>query len=159
LSDKKKLMAVKAEEIPKRTKPSVYPEPFFSRMTGREKHQLGDFFGLKNFGVNLTRLLPGSQSSIFHYHTKQDEFVFVLEGTPTLVTDEGETLLEPGMCIGFAAGGSAHQIINRSANDALYIEIGDRTPGDEGIYPRDDLKADMGPDGKWKFTRKNGESY
>lgn len=159
MSEKKRLKAVKVEEVPVRTKPSVYPEPFFSRMAGREKRQLSDFFGLKNFGVNLTRLLPGSQSSIFHYHTKQDEFIYVLEGTPTLITDDGEMVLAPGMCVGFAAGGSAHQIINRSINDVLYIEVGDRTPDDEGIYPRDDLKALMGPDGKWMFTRKNGEKY
>lgn len=159
MSEKKRHKAVKAEEIPVRTKPSVYPEPFFSRMAGREKRQLGDFFDLKNFGVNLTRLLPGSQSSIFHFHTKQDEFIYVLEGNPTLITEEGESILEPGMCVGFAAGGSAHQIINRSVNDVVYLEIGDRTPGDEGIYPKDDLKAVMGPDGKWVFTRKNGEKY
>lgn len=159
MSDKKKLMAVKAEEVPARLKPSVYPEPFLSLMAGREKRQLGDFFGLKNFGVNLTRLLPGSQSSIFHYHTKQDEFIYILEGSPTLITEDGEMVLTPGMCVGFAAGGNAHQIVNRSASDVLYIEVGDRTPGDEGIYPRDDLKAKLNSDGKWVFTRKNGESY
>lgn len=159
MSEKKKLKAVKAGDVPLRTKPSVYPEPFFSLMTGREKRQLGDFFGLKNFGVNLTRLLPGSQSSIFHYHTKQDEFVYVIEGTPTLVTDDGEMSLTPGMCVGFAAGGSAHQIVNRSTKDAVYLEVGDRTPGDEGIYPRDDLKAEMDANGKWVFKRKNGEKY
>lgn len=159
MSDMKKRLAVKAQEVHPRTKPSVYPEPFFSLMAGREKRQLGDFFGLKNFGVNLTRLSPGSQSSIFHYHTKQDEFIYVIEGTPSLVTEEGDILLEPGMCAGFASGGSAHQIVNRSASDVVYIEVGDRTPGDEGIYPRDDLKADLGPDGKWVFTHKNGEKY
>jgi uncharacterized cupin superfamily protein len=160
MSEKNKnQVAVEAPEVPVRTKPSNYPEPFFSRMAGREKRPLGDFFGLHNFGVNLTRLKPGAQSSLFHHHTKQDEFIFILEGQPTLITENEETLLSPGMCAGFPAGGTAHQLINRSHQDVLYLEVGDRSPGDEGKYPRDDLKAVLDENGKWIFTRKDGTPY
>lgn len=151
--------AVKASDVPPRTTPSVYPEPFKVLMKGREKRALGDFFGLKNFGVNLTRLMPGSQSALFHKHSKQDEFIFILEGTPTLITEDGETQLSPGMCIGFPAQGSAHHMMNRSNTEAVYLEVGDRTKGDEATYPNDDIKATMGPDGKWIFTRKDGTPY
>ncbi len=151
--------AVRALDVAPRAKPSTYPEPFFSRMAGREKRQLGDLFGLGNFGVNLTRLAPGGESALLHRHTRQDEFVYILEGSPTLVTEEGETLLAPGMCAGFPAGGSAHQLVNRTAADVLYLEVGDRTPGDAASYPRDDIQADLGPDGQWLFTHKDGTSY
>lgn len=151
--------AVRALDVAPRAKPSTYPEPFFSRMAGREKRQLGDLFGLGNFGVNLTRLAPGGESALLHRHTRQDEFVYILEGSPTLVTEEGETLLAPGMCAGFPAGGSAHQLVNRTAADVLYLEVGDRTPGDAASYPRDDIQADLGPDGQWLFTHKDGTPY
>ena len=81
--------AVRALDVAPRAKPSTYPEPFFSRMAGREKRQLGDLFGLGNFGVNLTRLAPGGESALLHRHTRQDEFVYILEGAPTLVTEDG----------------------------------------------------------------------
>jgi uncharacterized cupin superfamily protein len=152
-------IAIGALSAPIRNKPSTYPEPFFSRMAGREKRPLGDLFGLKNFGVNLTRLVPGGQSSVLHVHSKQDEFIFVLEGMPTLVTSRGETQLSPGMCAGFPAQGIAHQLINKTGSDVLYLEIGDRTPGDEGSYPEDDLKAALGSDGKWIYTHKDGQPY
>ena len=90
-----------ALDFPKRTKPSNYPEPFASQMQGREKRQLGDLFGLTNFGVNLTQLAPGAVSSLRHAHTTQDEFIYILEGPPTLHADEGCTRLSPGMCAGF----------------------------------------------------------
>src|SRR3954469_2066592 len=98
-------IAILASEAPPRTKPSNYPEPFFSRMSGREKRPLGDLFGLKNFGVNLTTLHPGGESALLHRHSKQDEFIYVLQGNPTLVTDRGEVTLAPGMCAGFPAQG------------------------------------------------------
>src|SRR3954463_12113237 len=94
-------VAIVAAEAPPRRKPSNYPEPFASRMAGREKRPLGDVFGLANFGVNLTRLAPGGISALRHAHSKQDEFIYVLAGRPTLVTDAGETPLAPGMCAGF----------------------------------------------------------
>jgi len=152
-------IAIEAASAPPRTKPSNYPEPFFSRMSKREKRPLGDLFGVKNFGVNLTRLTPGGESALLHRHSKQDEFVYILEGNPTLVTDRGEVALGPGMCAGFTAGGIAHQLVNRTERDVVYLEIGDRTPGDEGTYPADDLKAALGPDGKWQFTHKDGRPF
>ncbi len=152
--------AIRALDAPPRAKPSNYPEPFASRMKGREKRPLGDLFGLGNFGVNLTRLAPGAQSALRHAHSRQDEFIYVLQGHPTLVTDAGATVLEPGMCAGFRAGsGDAHHLVNRSAADVFYLEIGDRSPGDAAAYPDDDLQAVVGADGKWRFARKDGTPY
>jgi uncharacterized cupin superfamily protein len=152
-------IAINAVEAPVRTKPSVYPEPFASRMAGREKRQLGDLFGLKNFGVNLTRLAPNAVSALRHAHTKQDEFIYVLRGCPTLHTDEGRTQLSPGMCAGFKAGvGNGHRLINETAEEVVYLEVGDRTAGDEGTYPDDDLKALL-VEGKWQFVHKDGRPY
>jgi uncharacterized cupin superfamily protein len=160
MRDTKKMpIAIAAEAAPPRTKPSNYPEPFFSRMSRREKRPLGDLFGLKNFGVNLTRLTPGGESALLHRHSRQDEFIFILQGEPTLVTDTEETTLRPGMCAGFPAQGIAHQLVNRTNKDVVYLEIGDRTSGDEGSYPNDDLQAVFGPDGGWKFTHKDGRPY
>ncbi|MEZ5791418.1 MAG: cupin domain-containing protein [Nitratireductor sp.] len=152
-------LAILAGDAAPRTKPSNYPEPFFSRMKGRMKRPLGDLFGLSNFGVNLTTLAPGGESALLHRHSKQDEFIYVVEGNPTLVTDRGEVELSPGMCAGFPAAGLAHQLVNRSNKPAAYLEIGDRSPGDEGSYPNDDIAAALGPDGQWVFTHKDGTPY
>ena len=152
-------IAILASSAPARTKPSTYPEPFFTRMGKREKRPLGDLFGLTNFGVNLTRLAPGGESALLHRHSRQDEFVYILEGEPTLVTETEEIALSPGMCAGFPAQGIAHQLVNRTGRDVVYLEIGDRTAGDEGSYPRDDLKASLGADGKWVYTHKDGRPY
>jgi len=157
--EKTRSRAVMADSVPPRTKPSNYPEPFFSRMSGREKRQLGDFFGLRNFGVNLTKLAPGGESALLHRHSRQDEFVFVLMGEPTLVTEAEEIKLCPGMCAGFPAGGIAHQLVNRTDREVVYLEIGDRTSGDEGSYPVDDIQAALGADGMWTFTHKDGRPY
>jgi uncharacterized cupin superfamily protein len=152
-------IAVVAADVPPRAKATGYPEPFASRMKGREKRVLGDRFGLGNFGVNLTRLSPGASSALRHFHSKQDEFVYVLEGRPTLRTDEGRTQLFPGMCAGFRAGtGNGHNLVNETSEDVVYLEIGDRTPGDEGTFPDDDLQAAFAQ-GKWLFTRKDGTPY
>jgi uncharacterized cupin superfamily protein len=151
--------AVVAAEAPPRTKPSLYPPVFAARVAGRVKRPLGDLFGLRNFGVNLTRLPPGVESALFHSHTRQDELVYILEGRPTLVTDAGETELAPGMCAGFPAGGTAHQLVNRTNEDVVYLEVGDRTPGDEGTYPRDDLKAVFVEAGVWRMVHKDGTPY
>lgn len=148
-----------AHEVPLRTKPSLYPEPFASRMLGREKQQLGDFFGLANFGVNLTRLKPNAISALRHAHSRQDEFMYILQGRPTLQTNEGRTQLSPGMCIGFPAGkDNANNLVNETSEDVLYLEIGDRTPGDEVVYPDDDIQAEL-IDGDWAFAHKNGKPY
>ena len=159
MSGNKHVVAIIAADAAARAKPSNYPEPFASRVAGREKRPLGDIFGLTNFGVNLTRLAPAAASSVRHAHSKQDEFVYILQGTPTLVTDQGETLLAPGMCAGFKAGtGDAHHLINRTGEDVVYLEIGDRTDGDAGTYPDDDLQVVM-VEGKWRFTHKDGTPY
>ena len=155
----RKDVAIRAADAPVRTRPSNYPEPFASRMTGRHKQPLGDLFGLTNFGVNLTRLAPGAMSALRHAHSKQDEFVYVLQGTPTLFTDEGATRLEPGMCAGFKAGtGNGHHLVNEASEEAVYLEIGDRSAGDSGSYPDDDLVG-VSVDGKWRFTHKDGSPY
>lgn len=159
MSGNKHVVAIIAADAAARAKPSNYPEPFASRVAGREKRPLGDVFGLTKFGVNLTRLAPAAASSVRHAHSKQDEFVYILQGTPTLVTDQGETLLAPGMCAGFKAGtGDAHHLINRTGEDVVYLEIGDRTDGDAGTYPDDDLQVVM-VEGKWRFTHKDGTPY
>ncbi|HMI95566.1 MAG TPA: cupin domain-containing protein, partial [Micropepsaceae bacterium] len=117
------------------------------------KRPLGDRFGLTIFGVNLTTLPPGAMSALRHAHTSQDEFVYILEGTPTLITDVGETKLRPGMCAGFKAGtGDAHHLVNQSESDVVYLEVGDRTLGDGAHYPDDDIVAVKTPDGTRKFT-------
>jgi uncharacterized cupin superfamily protein len=161
MSDSKnsKPIALEARLAPLRTKPSNYPEPFFSRMAKRAKRPLGDPFGLKNFGVNLTTLGPGGESALLHRHSKQDEFVYILDGNPTLVSDDTETVLHPGMCAGFPANGAAHQLVNRTERDVVYLEIGDRTPGDAGSYPKDDIQAVLGADGQWRFAHKDGRPY
>ncbi len=152
-------VAVVAADAPPRAKQSNYPEPFASQMAGRRKQPLGDLFGLVNFGVNLTRLAPGAMSALRHAHTRQDEFIYILDGHPTLRTDEGRTRLAPGMCAGFRAGtGNGHHLINETGDEVLYLEVGDRTPGDEGTYPDDDLAA-VAVDGKWHFAHKDGTPY
>ena len=152
-------IALLAADVPARTKPSVYPEPFASRMAGREKRVLGDLFGLANFGVNLTRLAPDASSALRHAHAKQDEFIYVLEGRPTLHTDEGRRTLAPGMCAGFKAGtGNGHRLINETSEVVVYLEVGDRSTGDTVVYPDDDLKATL-VDGQWRFCHKDDTPY
>lgn len=154
-----RVVAITAADAAPRTKPSNYPEPFASRVRGREKKPLGDVFGLANFGVNLTRLSPSAISALRHAHSKQDEFIYILRGTPILVTNEGETQLSPGQCAGFKAGsGNGHHLVNRTNEEVVYLEIGDRTPGDEATYPDDDLRAIL-VDGKWRFAHSDGTPY
>lgn len=156
MTDQPKALA--ALNAPVRVKKSNYPEPFASRMEGRVKRPLGDLFGLTNFGVNLTTLLPGGESALLHRHTKQDEFVYVVAGELELHLESRVVQLTAGMCAGFPKNGEAHCLRNMSGEPATYLEIGDRTPGDEATYPQDDLQAAMGPEG-WIFTRKDGTSY
>lgn len=151
-------MVIDPQTVPIRTS-SNYPEPFRSRVAGRLKQRLGDAVGLKNFGVNLVTLEPGSCSALRHWHTRQDEFIYVLEGEITLVTDSGEQGLTPGMAAGFPAGeANGHQLVNKSDRVVKYLEVGDRTPNDAATYSDDDLLAQAGPDG-WVFTHKDGSPY
>jgi len=159
MPETKNPIAVNAAEVLPRAKRSIYPEPFASRMAGREKRPLGDLFGLKTFGVNLTRLAPNAVSALRHAHSQQDEFIYILHGRPTLETDEGRILLSPGWCAGFRAGtGNAHHLINETAEEVVYLEVGDRTPGDQATYPDDDLQAAR-VEGQWQFSHKDGTPY
>ena len=159
MTDKHPLKAIVATSVAPYAKRSNYPEPFASRMAGRTKRRLGDAFGLQNFGVNHTVLQPGAVSALRHGHSRQDEFIYVLSGTPTLYTDEGATLLQPGMCAGFRSGsGNAHRLVNESDQEAVYLEVGDRSAGDSVHYPDDDLAAHF-VDGAWVFSHKDGKPY
>jgi uncharacterized cupin superfamily protein len=152
--------AIEAASLPPARAARGYPEPFAARVTGRERRVLGDVFGLTRFGANLTRLPPGGMSALRHTHTREDEFIYVLEGEPVLVTNAGEIGLRPGMCAGFKAGsGDAHHLINRSALDVVYLEIGDRDPGDTVIYPDDDIGRALTPEGHRAFVHKDGRPY
>jgi uncharacterized cupin superfamily protein len=139
---------------------SGYPEPYRSRVLPREKRALGAALGLTKVGVNLTTLPPGKESSMRHFHTREDEFVFVLEGEVVLRTDEGEQLLSAGMCAGFPAGSkNGHQLVNRTDRPARYLEMSNREADDSAAYPDDDLVYRKGPDGAPTFTRKDGTAY
>src|SRR5580765_2320139 len=110
---------------------SGYPEPYRSRVLPREKRALGDALGLTKIGVNLTTLPPGKESSMRHFHTHEDEMVFVIEGEVVLRTDDGEQTLTAGTCAGFPAGvRNGHQLVNRRARPARYLEISNRDPAD-----------------------------
>nr|WP_276207801.1 cupin domain-containing protein [Novosphingobium panipatense] len=147
-----------ASEMPPRTKPSNYPAPFAQRMSGRTKRPLGDAFGLSNFGVNLTTLSPGAVSALQHIHSKQDEFVYVVSGELTLVSGADLHVMTAGMCVGFPAAGTSHHLENRSPREATFLEVGDRSEGDEVSYPADDITAVRDRSG-WRFMHKNGEPY
>lgn len=152
--------AIVARHVQPQPRPAHVPAVFAHLLEGREKRRLGDIFGLTNFGVNLTRLSPGGISSLRHAHARQDEFVYVLEGEAVLITNAGETILHAGMCAGFKAGtNDAHHLVNRGAQDVIYLEIGDRTPGDSVFYPDDDVQAEMAPDGRWLYRRKDGTDW
>jgi uncharacterized cupin superfamily protein len=135
---------------------SAVPPPHDAPNRKRFYRRLGEQAGITRFGVNLVRIAPGGQSSFRHWHTEQDEFVWVLEGEVVMVTDAGEQVLTAGTCAGFPhATGDGHQFLNRSAEDVLILVVGDRTPGDAVGYPDDDLAANF-VDGRFVFTRKDG---
>jgi uncharacterized cupin superfamily protein len=139
---------------------SGYPEPFRSRMGDRIKHRLGDHFGLDQFGVNLVRLGPGGQSALRHFHSHEDELVYVLDGELTLITNTGRQRVGAGMCVGFPGNScDAHHFVNEGDAPASYLEIGSRIAADVGHYPDDDLC--WLPDGKGGYVtaRKDGSRY
>lgn len=139
---------------------SGYPEPFRSRVLPREKRRIGMALGLTQLGVNLTTLPPGRESSMRHWHTHEEEFVYVLEGEVVLRTDAGEQVLHAGCCAGFPAGsGDGHQLINRSDRPATYLEVGSSQPAsDQVFYPDVDLHYDPAVHGG-RFTRRDGTPY
>jgi uncharacterized cupin superfamily protein len=137
---------------------SRYPVPHDRPCVGRIRQTLGDAAGLTQFGVNLTRLPSGCWSSQRHWHTVEDEFVFVLEGSVVLVTNSGEETLVAGDSAGFKAGvADGHHLQNRSSRDALLLEVGTRRPDDdEVLYSDIDLRALKGRSG---YVHKSGEAY
>ena len=145
-------------DLPPRTG-SSYPSPFSEAVASRVKRALGSPLGLTQFGVNLVNLPPGCWSSQRHWHSHEDEFVYVLEGELVLVTDRGETILKPGMAAGFPAGAAdGHHLINRSGQEAVYLEVGSRRPEDEAFYSDIDMELRRGPAGH-RFVHRNGEPY
>lgn len=140
---------------------SGYPEPWRSRVLPREKRQLGEALGLTRIGVNLTTLPPGKESSMRHWHTHEDELVYVLEGELVLRTDAGEQRLTAGTCAGFPAGsGDGHQLVNRSSAPAVYLEISNRDGEDVGYYSDADVDLMWNvPQARGRFTRRDGTPY
>ncbi|MBW4625573.1 MAG: cupin domain-containing protein [Brasilonema octagenarum HA4186-MV1] len=153
-------MIIDPEKVPTE-KRSNYPDEFKPMVAGRIRQRLGNFAGLKNFGVNLVKLEPGSCSALRHWHSHQDEFIYVLEGELTLITDAGAEILKPGMAAGFPANeANGHHLVNRSSVVAVYLEVGDRTLYDEATYPDHDLMTQASPDGKFSgFIHKDGTPY
>jgi uncharacterized cupin superfamily protein len=147
-----------AAEAPPRARASHYPEPFAARVAGRVKRPLGALFGVEAFGVNLTTLAPGACSALHHSHSRQDEFVYVVDGELTLHLGDDVMAIRAGECVGFPTGGPAHHLENRGAGPATYLEIGDRAEGDVGSYPADDLEAKL-VEGRWAFQHKDGRPY
>lgn len=136
-----------------------YPEPFRSAVEGRERKRLGDAGGLTQFGVNLCRLKPGAATALRHWHEREDEFVYVLEGEVVLIEDRGEAVLRSGDAAAFPAGvANGHHLVNRSGVDALLLEIGSRDEAERCDYPDVDLKVEM-RDGIDVFTHKDGTPY
>ncbi len=135
---------------------TIYPEGLKGVVEGRSKQALGNAAGLTRYGVNLVTLPPGAASAHRHWHTHEDEFVYILEGELILVTDAGEQVLGPGMAAGFPGGvEDGHQLVNRSGAPARYLEVGDRDPADGAHYPDVDLEMRK-VDGAPKFYRKDG---
>ncbi len=142
---------------------SGYPEPYRSRVLPREKRALGDALGLKTIGINQTILPPGKESSMRHWHTHEEEFVYVLSGEVVLITDAGEQVLKAGMCAGFPAcndarKGDGHQLVNRSDQPAVYLEVSNRDPRDTAHYSDVDLLF-HGVNAAVRFTRKDGSAF
>jgi uncharacterized cupin superfamily protein len=138
---------------------SIYPAPFGDKLAGREKRALGDALQLTQFGVNLVTLAPGAWSSQRHWHAHEDEFIYVLQGEVTLVTDAGQKTLTAGMAAGFPAGkADGHHLINQSDKPALYLEVGTRAENEEAQYSDIDMMARK-EGGRFVFMHKNGDPY
>ena len=150
--------ALDPAEVPEVTT-SNYPEPFRNLVMGRHRRRLGDAGGLTHFGVNLTRLDPGCVSSMRHWHSEQDELIYVLEGEVTLVTDAGPRNMRPGMFACFPAGrADGHHLKNETDRPVVFLEVGDRTKNEHAHYSDVDLEGKM-IDSRWTWTRKDGTLY
>jgi len=138
---------------------TIYPAEYAGGFDKRLKRALGDAGGLTQFGINLTTLEPGAMSALRHWHKHEDEFVFVIDGEVTLITDTGEDVLGAGMAATFPAGEpNAHHLVNRSSASATYLEVGTRSPEEEIVYPDVDLRFQR-RDGRGAFVRRSGEPY
>jgi uncharacterized cupin superfamily protein len=155
-------MSVKKAALDPKTVEAVsqtgYPEPYRSQVMPRQKRALGDLFGLTKIGINHSTLAPGKVSAMCHWHTAEDEFIYVLEGEVVLRTTAGEQVVTAGMCVGFPAGvQEGHQLINRSGHPAVYLEISNRDGEDTAFYT--DAAVDMlwsPPHARGRMTRKDG---
>lgn len=138
---------------------TIYPDPFKEGFAGRIKRALTDRLGLTQFGVNLTTLEPGARSSLRHWHAREDEFIYLLEGELSLVTIDGEQTIRVSQAVGFPAGDrNGHCLINRGTSRATYLEIGTRSRDDDITYPDDDLVCEK-REGSHRFLRKDGTAY
>ena len=138
---------------------NLYPDPFWQPLKGRERKRLGNAAGLSQFGVNLTTLKPGTWSSQRHWHRNEDEFIYVLQGEVVLCEEHGETVLKPGDAAGWKANsGIGHCLINRGTTDAVYLEVGTRSPTEIAHYSEIDMRAEK-KDGKFGFTKRDGSPF
>ncbi len=148
----------RAEDVPE-SNATGYPEPFRALNMKRYARRLGEFGGLKNFGVNLVRIVPGGQSSCRHAHANQDEIVWIVDGPITLETDAGREVLETGMWVAFPKGtGDAHRFVNTTDKDVTFLVVGDKAR-DKATYPDVDLYGEHGDDGVFRYFRKDGTAY
>jgi uncharacterized cupin superfamily protein len=160
---------IAADLIPPQSHLTTYPPALASHVQGRIKRRLGDYFQLSNFGVNHTTLTPGAASSLQHYHATQDEFIYILQGSPTLRWGDEKIILQAGDCMGFPKHqGIGHCLINETDQVVVYLEVGDRSPQDVVQYTDVDLMArmmpeegesDKKPSGKHVFLHKDGTPY
>ena len=138
---------------------STYPDPLNRAVAGRSRKRLGTAAGLDQFGVNLTTLKPGAASALRHWHEKEDELVYVLDGEVVLIEDDGETVLKSGDAAGFKANvRNGHHLVNKSNSDAVYLEIGTRAQHERAEYPDVDLLVIRDDKGA-RYTHKNGKPY
>lgn len=138
---------------------SGYPKPFRSQVIPRQKRALGDAAGLTRIGINHTTLAPGKVSSMRHWHTHEDELIYVLSGEVVLITDRGERRMRAGQCAGFPAGHrDGHQFANRSRKPAVYLEISNRDREDSAHYPDVDLRWNA-PGSRGRYSHKDGRRY
>lgn len=137
---------------------TAYPPPYDAPCRARKRTKLGDAAGLTQFGVNLLRLPDGAWSSQRHWHSAEDEFVWVVEGEVVLIDDSGETVLRAGDCAGFKAGeANGHHLVNRSGHEAVLLEMGSRRPGEDSCeYPDIDLHLNAGDD---HYVHNDGTPY
>ena len=136
-----------------------YPPPFDGVVVGRERKRLGNAVGLDQFGVNLTTLKPGAASALRHWHEREDELVYILQGEVVLIEDDGETVLRPGDAAGFKANSRVgHHLVNKSNRDVVYLEIGTRSKHEYAEYPDVDMKV-VRDDKGMRYMHKNGEPY